>query len=146
MFSKRNISANNTDISGDIKTYEKLNFHCINACRAINGVGTLAYDENVATVARAHSKDMADRNYFAHETPEGRSPGDRLTSTGINWRTCGENIDAGYRTPFDMSGGWYNSSGHRSNILNSNFTHLGIGIAYNPELDYGFYGTQNFIA
>ncbi len=146
MFSKRNISANNIDVSGDVKTYEKLNFHCTNACRAINGVQVLSYNENVATVARAHSKDMADRNYFSHTNLENASPGDRLRSGGIDWMACGENIDAGYRTPFDMSDGWYNSSGHRSNMLNSIFTHLGVGIAYNPESDYGFYGTQNFIA
>ena len=123
---------------------EKINFHLTNGLRAINGLKKLEYCSTASNVARAHSADMGERNYFDHKNPEGLRSSDRLTAAGINWRACGENIAAGYPDPYDMANGWYNSEGHRKNILNSNYSHLGIGFAYNQNSEYRFYGTQNF--
>ena len=123
---------------------EKINFHLTNGLRAINGVKKLEYCSTASDVARAHSTDMGERDYFDHANPDGLRSSDRLTAAGINWRACGENIVAGSPDPYDMANGWYNSAGHRKNILNPNYTHLGIGFAFNRNASYKYYGTQNF--
>ena len=123
---------------------EKINFHLTNGLRAINGVKKLEYCSTASEVARAHSADMGARNYFDHTNPDGLNSANRLTTAGIEWWACSENIAAGYPDPYDMANGWYNSEGHRKNILNANYTPLGIGFAYNQNSDYQFYGTQNF--
>ncbi len=129
----------------DISTHEKLVFYCTNALRAINNISPLIYDSEISDVARNHSKDMIARDYFNHTNPDGLGPDGRLTDADINWTMCGENICAGYPTAFDMSDGWYNSEGHRSNILQSEFTHLGVGIAYSSTSQYKYLSTQNFV-
>ncbi len=131
--------------SSNISTYEKLIFLCTNNLRAINGLPALEYDSSVAAVARSHSEDMATKEYFSHTNLEGLGPDTRLNNAGIPWLTCGENIIAGYETPFHMADGWYNSEGHRNNMLNKNFTHIGIGVAYLSTSYYQHYATQNFI-
>lgn len=128
----------------DYTLNEKLNFHLTNGLRAINGVAKLKYCEDAAAVAKKHSTDMATRNYFDHINPDGKKVGVRLTEGGVKWSACGENIVAGYYDPYDIADGWYNSEGHRKNILNSNFKYLGVGFAYNEKAEYKYYGTQNF--
>lgn len=145
LFTLKDTQANIINTTGDTSCYEKLNFYCVNACRVINGVKPLAYSDTIAAVSRAHSQDMANRNYFSHSTPEGVTSAERLINAGIDWRSCGENIAAGHRVPFAVNDGWYNSDGHRSNMLNTNFTHMGAGFAYNISSDYEFYCTQNFV-
>lgn len=128
----------------DYTLNEKINFHLTNGLRALNGVRELKYCSVASKVAKAHSTDMATRNYFDHKNPEGKTPGNRLDAGGINWTACSENIAAGYYDPYAITNGWYNSEGHRKNILNQNYTHLGIGFAYNKNSNYKYYGTQNF--
>lgn len=128
----------------DYTLNEKLNFHLTNGLRALNGVLELKYCADASKVARAHSTDMATRNYFNHENPEGESVGDRLTKGEIIWYACAENIVAGYYDPYAIANGWYNSEGHRKNILNPKYKYIGIGFAYNGSADYRYYGTQNF--
>lgn len=128
----------------DVSAQEKLVFHASNALRAINGIGPLEYCNNAANTARLHSQDMATRNYVSHTNPEGLQSYHRLENAGIDYRCCGENIDAGYNNSFHMAYGWYTSEGHRSNMLNPNFAHLGVGIAYNPNSEYETYGCQCF--
>lgn len=123
---------------------EMLNFHLTNGLRAINGVAPLTYCDKTSAVARGHSTDMATRNYFDHPNPEGNRVGERLTAAGIKWAYSGENIVAGYYDPYDIANGWYNSEGHRKNILNSKYKYLGVGFAYNEKSTYKYYGTQNF--
>lgn len=123
---------------------EKLNFHLTNGLRAINGVAKLTYCEDAAAVAKKHSTDMATRNFFDHINPDGKKVGVRLTEGGVKWSACGENIVAGYYDPYDIANGWYNSEGHRKNILNSKYKYLGVGFAYNEKAEYKYYGTQNF--
>lgn len=122
----------------------KLNFHLTNGLRAINGVPVLKYSSDASAVAIAHSTDMATRNFFNHENPDGKRVGARLTAGGIEWSSCGENIVAGYYDPYAISNGWYNSEGHRKNILNIKYKYLGVGFAYKESSDYKYYGTQNY--
>lgn len=128
----------------DRKTNQKLNFHLTNGLRALNGQSALIYCPDVAEVAYNHSLDMATRDYFDHYTPEGLNPGDRITAAGIEWYGYGENIAAGYTDAYQVADGWYNSLGHRNNLLSENHTHMGVGIARREDSSYLYYSTQNF--
>lgn len=83
---------------------------------------------------------MQRNKYFSHTSPTYGSPFDMMKKFGISFRTAGENIAMGQRTPEEVVNAWMNSSGHRQNILNPNFTHIGVGYVEN-----GNYWTQMFI-
>lgn len=112
--------------SAEFKTFQ---LH--NQVRKNNGVRQLCVHPKLVKSARAHSRDMINRNYFSHTTQgSGRSAGDRISATGYNWRTYGENIawGSGTRgTPQSIHNSWMNSSGHRQNMLNGAFHEVGIG-------------------
>ncbi len=100
-----------------------------NAARTSAGRAALKCDPLLAKVARAHSQDMCDRNYFSHTDLDGGSFATRIRDAGGSLRTGGENIAAGQRTPAAVHEAWMNSSGHRQNILNSGYGRIGIGYA-----------------
>jgi len=93
----------------------------------------LALDTAISNVARTKSKDMADNNYFAHQSPTYGSAGDMLKQFGIQWSAWGENIASEQKTPEAVVTAWMNSSGHRANILSSNFSKIGVGYAINSN-------------
>ena len=99
----------------------------VNVERQKNGLKELKIDPELAKVARLKSADMRDNNYFSHQSPTYGSPFEMMKQFGISYRTAGENIAAGQRTPEAVVRGWMNSSGHSANILNPNFTHIGVG-------------------
>ncbi len=107
------------------------------------GLSPLAWSEELAAVAAAHSRDMALRGFFDHTNPDGLSPFDRMKQAGLSYRRAAENIAAGQRTPEEVVNGWMNSAGHRANILNPQLTHLGVG--YYAGGSYGTYWTQCFM-
>ena len=88
---------------------------------------------------------MIDRNFFAHNTPDGQTPFDRMKAAGITYSSAGENIAAGQSSPQNVMDSWMNSPGHRANILDPDFTEMGIGYFYNPAGTYGTYWVQMFI-
>ena len=94
--------------------------------RAKAGCGALRVDSRLAAAAQAHSRDMVDRDYFSHTSPDGKGPGDRATAAGYQ-RWSGENIAAGYGTPAAVVQGWMNSAGHKANILNCQSKATGVG-------------------
>ena len=116
----------------------------VNNERAKHGLSPLVWDEASANVARMHSKDMAQRNFFSHTNPDGQSPFDRLKNHGISYSYAAENIAAGQETPESVVTAWMNSDGHRKNILNKSMTKLGVGY-YQSESGYKHYWTQCFI-
>jgi len=123
----------------------KLNYYGVNGVRALNGLPGYIWDEELAKVALAHSREMADNDFFEHNSLDGTKFSARLLNAGIDWSVCAENIDCGYNDPFAALNGWYNSeSGHRKNILSEKYTNFGVGFAYNPDSYYGYYGTQDF--
>ena len=124
----------------------KMNFHFANAFRVLHGKRILKWSDNAAVAAMLHSQDMADLNYFAHDSADGRKFSRRLSDQGISWNTCGENISAGRATGFHSYCSWVNSSGHRTNMLNTSYRYLGVGAGYNPSSTYRFYFTQDFYA
>ncbi|WHT20331.1 CAP domain-containing protein [Crossiella sp. CA-258035] len=113
----------------------------VDAERAKAGCAALRWDDRLATAARKHSADMAAKNYFAHESQDGRSPSDRVKAEGYPGG-AGENIAAGQNSPEAVMKSWMNSPGHRANILNCGYKALGVGLHKGGS--YRFYWTQNF--
>lgn len=101
----------------------------VNAERAEAGCAPVTANTQLATSARGHARDMAARNYFSHTSQDGRTLGDRVDASGYRWSGIGENIAKGYADAEQVMEGWMNSSGHRANILNCSYRHLGIGLA-----------------
>lgn len=97
-----------------------------NVERAKAGCGAVRVDSRLAAAAQAHSRDMVDRDYFSHTSPDGKGPGDRASAAGYQ-RWSGENIAAGYPTPAAVVQGWMNSPGHKANILNCQSKATGVG-------------------
>ncbi|MGI9860177.1 CAP domain-containing protein [Moorella naiadis] len=126
-----------------LSDYEQQVIDLVNAERAKAGLKALAADPRLARAARLKAEDMRDHNYFSHESPTYGSFANLLQQSGISFRTAGENIAAGYRTPAAVVAAWMNSPGHRSNILNANFTAIGVGYAAGGS--YGTYWAQEFI-
>ena len=113
----------------------------VNQERAGNKCNPLAIDSRLATAARKHSADMAARNYFEHDTPEGVDVATRVTNAGYKWSSVGENIAMGQKDAASVMRSWMNSPGHRANILNCGYRHIGIGLAYRGKTPYW---TQDF--
>lgn len=113
----------------------------VNRERAAGGLAPVAPDPEMTEVARRHSADMFERGYFSHQTPENKSPFDRMRESNVRFITAGENLALAPTLQIAHTG-LMNSPGHRANILRSQFGRLGIGI-----LDGGRRGlmvTQNF--
>ena len=101
----------------------------MNQHRKDRGCPELIWDSSLAGVAQAHSEDMARNNYFSHTNLEGQSPFDRMRARGITYRSAAENIAWGQSTGQHVLQSWLNSSGHRANIENCNYTRHGVGLA-----------------
>lgn len=106
----------------------------VNKERKTRGLSELKMNDHLRDVARAHSKDMFERGYFSHYTPEGLSPFDRIKNAGINYLFAGENLALAPDVN-KAEQGLMESEGHRENILNPNFSKIGIGV-----IDGGIYG------
>jgi uncharacterized protein YkwD len=118
----------------------------INRDRRDAGVHPLRWNARLAAVARAHSRDMVRRGYFAHETPGGKSVGARATAAGIDWEAVGENIAIAptiSRAETEFMNEPRHQQNHRWNILNSDYTQVGVGIVQGS--DGQLYITQDFI-
>lgn len=99
----------------------------VNRERAAAGLRPLAADPELTEVARRHSADMFARGYFAHDTPEGLTPFDRMREANVRFLIAGENLALAPTVPVAHSG-LMNSPGHRANILRPQFGRVGIGI------------------
>jgi len=126
--------------SQQLSQYEREVVELTNNERTNNGLAPLQIDEELSVVAREKSDDMSARNYFDHNSPTYGSPFDMMRSYGISYKAAGENIAKGQRTPEEVVNAWMNSPGHRENILNGNFTHIGVGF-----VEQGNHWTQMFI-
>lgn len=115
-----------------------------NEFRAKEGKPLVAYDERLAKAAFEHSKDMGVNNYFSHTSFDGRSLGDRVWALCSSCTAIGENIAANQMNVFLAHHGWINSPGHRSNMLNDRYTHIGFGLYYSATASYNRFYTTNF--
>lgn len=112
-----------------------------NAERANEGLAPLQIDSALTKSAQLKSQDMKDNNYFSHTSPTYGSPFDQMKTLGVSYKSAAENIAMGQRTAQEVVQGWMNSAGHRANIMNGSYTHIGVGLS-----DSGYYWTQQFIS
>lgn len=142
-----NQKPNVSDSSSYIAEIEQAIFQRVNQERAAAGLPALSYNGTMEYYARVKSKDMADRGYFDHKDPQGNLITEQMKADGVSYNAWGENIayiqgvsgNATLATQFMDN--WMNSSGHRANILSSNFTSIGIGVY---KIGNTYYATQEF--
>lgn len=128
-----------------LESKEWLMLRLVNSDRRLNRLKPLFMQNDLRLVARAHSNQMAEQDFFAHVDPQKRDPGDRIRGAGITDATFGENLAKmrGYENVTEEAeNALMKSPGHRANILNGNFNCVGIGVI--QAKDKTFYFTQNF--
>ncbi len=122
-------------------------FQLINVERAIAGLPALKWNEKLAKVARLHSDNMADYNFFSHKGADGLMVDDRADKLGLGeWRAIGENIAfmQGYKNPAAVAvEKWLLSASHRTNLLNPQWSDSAVGVSMTE--DGKVYFTQVFL-
>lgn len=118
-----------------MSSQEKQLAELINQERVSRGLKALVFDAELAKWARVKSQDMIDNNYFAHESPTYGKVSDMLKKGGVSFRYAGENLGK-TGTVTSAHNGFMNSSVHRATLLNSGYTHVGIGIKYKGSTMY----------
>ena len=126
---------------------EKDTFQLLNVERALKGLPALKWNENVAKVARLHSRNMADQNFFSHKGADGSMVDDRADKLGLGeWRAIGENIAylKGFQNPVEIAvEKWMQSTSHRQNLLSAKWSDSAVGVAVTADGRYYF--TQVFL-
>ena len=107
-----------------------------NQYRANAGLAALTLNSQLTSSAQAKANDMANNSYFAHDSPAGLSPWYFFDAAGYSYSTAGENLALTNQSASSVVDGWYNSPGHRANMLNTSFTEVGYGIAFVPSFTY----------
>ncbi len=133
-------SAPVTSNSSSVDAIEAAVVELTNVERTKAGLQPLKTDAPLMASARTKSQDMKDKNYFSHTSPTYGSPFDQMKSLGISYKSAGENIAKGQRTAEEVVTAWMNSEGHRANILNPDYTHIGVGYVKDGNI-----WTQQFI-
>lgn len=147
--STNNNSSNDEIESGNNKIEEVDSSEALEVLRLVNqerkkqGLNELVLNHTLNGIATKKAKDMRDKNYFSHQSATYGSPFEMLQRFGVKYSSAGENIAAGQKTAQDVMRDWMNSSGHRANILNANYTELGVG--YVEGGTYGTYWVQLFV-
>ncbi len=113
----------------------------VNEERAKVGAAPLKMNVKAVQAAEIRAKEIV--TSFSHTRPNGSSFATALTESGVNFKTAGENIAWGQKTPQEVMNVWMNSQGHRANILNTTFTEIGIGVYQEPSGT--MYWTQLFL-
>ena len=110
-------------------SFEEQVVEIVNQERLANGaLAPLKQETLLDNSSETHSANMANRDFFAHCDPDTDTlPWDRMQAAGYSYNAAAENIAAGYSTPASVMAGWMNSSGHRANILSTNYRELGVG-------------------
>ena len=114
---------------GTVSSYASEVADIVNQERTSQGLSPLSYDSQLAELAQKKAEDMAENGYFSHQSPTYGSAFDMMNEAGISYRSAGENIARGQRTPEAVMDSWMNSSGHRANILSSSYSSVGVGYA-----------------
>ena len=138
-----NTSNDNQNTSGSFLSFQEEVVRLVNVERTKRGLSELSFNTQLSNVATLKSQDMINKNYFSHTSPTYGSPFDMMKQFNISYKTAGENIAKGQKTPEEVVNAWMNSQGHRENILSTNFTDIGVGVA--KSSDGTLYWTQMFI-
>jgi uncharacterized YkwD family protein/spore coat assembly protein SafA len=124
IYPNQKVNIPNIDATKNVETQVQ---QLVNQERSKQGLKPLQMDWELQRTARTKACDMVQKGYFSHTSPTYGSPFDMMKQFGISYRTAGENIAQGQRTPAEVMQSWMNSQGHRENILKSDFTHIGVG-------------------
>lgn len=136
-------SNNDTDTGTDTdnntgnQSYTQQVVDLVNAERAKEGLAPLTIDPLVEKAATVRANEI--QSNFDHVRPNGSSFSTAIKEQGATFRGAGENIAWGQRTPQEVVNAWMNSPGHRANIMNTNYTHIGVGNTQNSS------GTQYWV-
>lgn len=117
-----------------MKSYVEQVVELVNMERAKIGLPALTMSQDLNNAAQIRAVETVQS--FSHTRPDGSSFSSVLKENGISFRGAGENIAWGQRTPEAVVNAWMNSEGHRANILNKNFTSIGVGYYLNGSTPY----------
>lgn len=135
------------DAARDMSKGEQI-WDLVNRRRTSRGLPALALNTQLNSSAQLHSNNMAEQDFFSHTDHLGRSSRDRIIAANYAPMWSGENIAAGNATASATIDQWMNSSGHRANILNVNYTEIGVGVRSlsndTGTTNWNHYWTQNF--
>ncbi|CAH0492608.1 unnamed protein product [Peronospora farinosa] len=117
----------------------------INAYRSQHGLAALTIDNQLVSAALLHSQDQANNCRMTHGGSNGSKVGDRISAQGYQFATAAENVAAGQETVDNVMTSWWNSPGHRANLLNKDVKNVGFGKAVNTNCNsFSTYWTQDF--
>lgn len=108
-----------------------------NQRRSAASLASLSSNSQLTQAAQAKANDMANRNYWSHNTPEGSPPWTFITNAGYSYSKAGENLACGFDKSQDVITGWYNSPSHQDNLLHKDYTQVGFGIANSNDYNCG---------
>lgn len=128
-----------TNEESSLSSHEKEVVDLVNEQRSKHGLKPLKVSAELSRIARLKSQDMSDKRYFSHTSPTYGTPFQMMKDFGVKYKSAGENIAMGQRTPTEVVTAWMNSPGHRANILNPNYGKIGVGFVSD-----GYYWTQEF--
>lgn len=114
-----------------------------NAQRTAVGAGSLAINSALTSAAQTKANDMAARNYWSHNTPDGQAPWYFINNAGYKYLKAGENLAYGFSTSADTITGWMNSPAHKDNMLDTSYTEVGFGFVDSP--DYNSNGQETIV-
>lgn len=121
---------NGTD-SDSTRSYAEQVVDLVNKERAKEGLAPLTIDTGLEQAALVRSKEI--QTNFSHTRPNGSSFATAVAEAGVTYRRTGENIAWGQKTPEAVVNAWMNSEGHRANIMNVNFSRIGVGYLTNAS-------------
>jgi uncharacterized protein YkwD len=103
----------------------------------------LAWNDKLFAAAARHSMDMAAHDYFGHQDPQGRSPGDRVSAEGYDWGEVGENIAGGNDSVASVMRNWQHSPPHCQALLKPEFREFGVACVARPNTQWPTYWTMD---
>lgn len=134
-------------VTANTKAFSRTAFEMVNRVRVENGLGPLAWNDELAAAADLHSQNMAEFQFFSHKGLDSKMVSDRADAAGVGkWRSIGENIayNKGYNDPVALTVQlWLDSPSHRRNMLSADWKESAIGVAVTEEGAYYF--TQVFL-
>lgn len=114
--------------------------------KRFDAAAPLALSDTLHRAALAHARDMASRKSLSHSGSDGGTVGDRATRAGYRWRVVGENIAAGQPTPEQVVAGWLRSPRHCANLMDADYSDMGVSYAIDSQSAVGIYWAQVFAA
>ena len=133
-----NPESNNTRLNND---FQSEIIRLVNAERKKRGISSLSVSNKLSSAASIRANELTQK--FSHTRPDGRSYISAAESLGYTFSYIGENIASGQNSPQDVMNIWMNSPGHRANILNPEYTEIGVGLDYANNI-YGLHWVQLF--